>query len=266
MVGAFDFAPAIPLLPLASFLVVLTLGYLAPRMLPRGGALPGIIALLGSLALSLWVLLAVRTGAYANEVLYTWVTGDGTLSLHFGMLLDPLSSLMLVVVSLVALLVFVHSLGYMNDEDEPGLPRYYAGLSLFAFSMLAFTLADNLLMAFAFFELVGLCSWWLIGHWFREPGPPSAAKKAFLVTRFGDYFFLVGTVAVLVTFGTARFAGDPSFPAMAEAALAGEATVMTPGVSAQTWFTVIGLLVLGGVIGKSAQFPLHTWLPDAMEG
>jgi NADH-quinone oxidoreductase subunit L len=266
MVGAFDVAPAIPLLPLASFLLVLVVGYVAPRFLPRAGALPGIVALAGSLALSLWVVLAVRTGAYANEVLYDWVVGDGTFGLHFGMLLDPLSSLMLVIVSLVSLLVFVHSLGYMNDQDEPGLPRYYAGLSLFAFSMLAFTLADNLLMAFAFFELVGLCSWWLIGHWFREPAPPSAAKKAFLVTRFGDYFFLVGTVAVLVTFGTATFAGEGSFPALAEAVLAGEETVRTFGFTPETWFTVIGLLVLGGVVGKSAQFPLHTWLPDAMEG
>jgi NADH-quinone oxidoreductase subunit L len=208
MVGAFDFAPAIPLLPFASFLIALLLGYFAPRLLPRGGAIPGIMALGGSLLLSLWVLFAVSAGDYANEVLYTWVVGDGVFDLQFGMLLDPLSALMLVIVSLVALLVFVHSLGYMNDEGETGLPRYYAGLSLFAFSMLAFTLADNLLMAFVFFELVGLCSWLLIGFWFREDGPPSAAKKAFLVTRFGDYFFLVGTVAVLVPFGTARLPGS----------------------------------------------------------
>jgi NADH-quinone oxidoreductase subunit L len=266
MVGAYDFAPAIPLLPFASFLIAMLLGHFAPRLLPRDGAIPGIMALGGSLLLSVWVLLTVRTGEYANEALYTWVVGDGTFDLQFGMLLDPLSSLMLVIVSLVSLLVFVHSLGYMNDEGETGLPRYYAGLSLFAFSMLAFTLADNLLMAFVFFELVGLCSWLLIGFWFREPGPASAAKKAFLVTRFGDYFFLVGTVAVLVTFGSARFAGEGSFPAVAEAVLAGDRTVRTFGYAPETWFTVIGLLVLGGVVGKSAQFPLHTWLPDAMEG
>ncbi|MDZ7702064.1 MAG: NADH-quinone oxidoreductase subunit L [Halobacteriales archaeon] len=266
MVGAFDFAPAIPLLPFASFLIAMLLGHFAPQLLPRKGAIPGILALGASLLFSIWVLLTVRTGEYANEILYVWAIGDGTFDLQFGMLLDPLSSLMLVIVSLVALLVFVHSLGYMNDEGETGLPRYYAGLSLFAFSMLAFTMASNLLMAFAFFELVGLCSWLLIGFWFREDGPASAAKKAFLVTRFGDYFFLVGTVAVLVTFGTARFAGVGSFPALAEAALAGETTVRTFGFEPGTWFTIIGLLVLGGVIGKSAQFPLHTWLPDAMEG
>ncbi|HKJ58738.1 MAG TPA: NADH-quinone oxidoreductase subunit L, partial [Halobacteriales archaeon] len=115
-----------------------------------------------------------------------------------------------------------------------------------------------------FFELVGLCSYLLIGFWFREDAPPSAAKKAFLVTRFGDYFFLVGVVGVLVTFGTANFAGAEAFPTLAEEAIdAGETFA---GFGAQTWVTVLGLLVLGGVIGKSAQFPLHTWLPDAMEG
>jgi len=119
-----------------------------------------------------------------------------------------------------------------------------------------------------FFELVGLCSYLLIGFHFREEGPPSAAKKAFLVTRFGDYFFLVGVVAVLATFGTAQFAGEGSFPVLAEQALAGAGEVawVPGGLELGTWFTVIGLLVLGGVVGKSAQFPLHTWLPDAMEG
>jgi NADH-quinone oxidoreductase subunit L len=154
----------------------------------------------------------------------------------------------------------------MNDEGEPGLPRYYAGLGLFTASMLAFVMADNLFMAFVFFELVGLCSYLLIGHWFDEDAPPSAAKKAFLVTRFGDYFFLVGVVGVLVTFGTAQFAGADGFPALAESALAGETSVNTFGLSTAGWFSVLGLLVLGGVLGKSAQFPFHTWLPDAMEG
>jgi len=175
---------------------------------------------------------------------------------------------MLVIVTLVSFLVHIFSLGYMNDEGEVGLPRYYAGLGLFSASMLGFVVADNLLMAFMFFELVGLCSYLLIGFWFREPGPPSAAKKAFLVTRFGDYFFLIGVVAVFATFGTAAFSGSGSFPALAEAALLGEAaeSVRTFGFEPQLWFTIIGLLILGGVVGKSAQFPLHTWLPDAMEG
>ena len=130
--------------------------------------------------------------------------------------------------------------------------------------MLSFVISDNLLMSFIFFELVGFCSWILIGFWFREDAPPKAATKAFLVTRFGDYFFLIGVVAVLVIFGTANFAGPNSFPVLAKSAiLAGH---NLHGLDPQLWVTIIGLLILGGVIGKSAQFPLHTWLPDAMEG
>jgi NADH-quinone oxidoreductase subunit L len=263
MAGVFAYAPAIAALPFVSFLVALIAG----RWMPKKGALAGILATAGSLGLSLAVLATVvLTGEGYNETLYTFVDAQETFSLTFGLLIDPLSAAMLTIVSLIAFLVHVFSLGYMNDEGEPGLPRYYAGLGLFSASMLAFVFSDNLLMAFVFFELVGLCSWLLIGHWFRDPAPPSAAKKAFLVTRFGDYFFLVGVVGVLTTFGTAAFAGTEGFPALAEAALAGESSVNTFGFEPSTWFSVLGLLVLGGVLGKSAQFPFHTWLPDAMEG
>ena len=262
MVGIFDFAPAIVLLPFVSFLVALAVG----NRLPKGGALAGIAATAGSLVLAIGTVLTVAGGRTYTATVYTWAEGLDAVDLTFGVLIDPLSAMMLLIVTLVAFLVHVFSLGYMNDEDETGLPRYYAGLGLFTASMLGFVVADNLLMAFMFFELVGLCSYLLIGFNFREPGPPSAAKKAFLVTRFGDYFFLVGVVAVFATFGTASFVGSESFPALAEAALRGEASVTTFGFAPGTWFTIVGLLILGGVIGKSAQYPLHTWLPDAMEG
>ncbi|WP_049904003.1 NADH-quinone oxidoreductase subunit L [Halococcus agarilyticus] len=261
--AAFDYAPAIALLPFASFVIALFGG----RFLPKKGALAGILATAGSLVLSIWMALSVAAGNTYNQALYTFVDAGG-IDLHLGVLIDPLAALMLIIVSLVALLVHVFSLGYMNDEGEPGLPRYYAGLGLFTASMLGFVIADNLFMAFMFFEMVGLCSWLLIGHWYREDAPPSAAKKAFLVTRFGDYFFLVGVVGVLATFGSATFAGEESFPGLAEAALGGggAGAVSTFGFAPETWFAILGLLILGGVIGKSAQFPLHTWLPDAMEG
>ncbi|WP_435073085.1 NADH-quinone oxidoreductase subunit L [Halorubrum sp. HHNYT27] len=268
MIDVFSYVPAIVLLPFFSFLIALGVG----KYLPKGGAFGGIAATAGSFLLSLWVLATVAGGGAANRTIYTWASAGGIgptdIELSFGILIDPLSALMLVIVTLVALLVHVFSLGYMNDEGETGLPRYYAGLGLFTASMLGFVVADNLLMAFMFFELVGLCSYLLIGFHFREPGPPSAAKKAFLVTRFGDYFFLIGVVAVIATFGTAQFAGPESFPALADAALNDSGSVAwTPGgLDLMTWFTVVGLLILGGVIGKSAQFPLHTWLPDAMEG
>ena len=265
----FDAAPAIALLPFVGFLIALFFG----NKMPKGGALAGIAATAGSLVLSLWMALALLTGSEPyHETIYEFILGAegvGGVDLTLGLLIDPLAALMLVIVSLISFLVHVFSLGYMNDEGETGLPRYYAGLGLFTFSMLAFVYSDNLLMAFMFFELVGLCSYLLIGFWFRDDGPPSAAKKAFLVTRFGDYFFLIGVVAVLGTFGTAQFAGENSFPVIAEHVLSPEHTAQITtffGLGPQAWFTVIGLLVLGGVIGKSAQFPLHTWLPDAMEG
>ncbi|WP_226010343.1 NADH-quinone oxidoreductase subunit L [Halomicrobium salinisoli] len=262
--SAFDYAPAIALLPFASFLVALFLG----NRMPKRGALAGIAATGGSLLLSAWVALTVAGGQTYNETLFTWVTGIDSLTLNLGILIDPLTALMLLIVSLISLLVHVFSLGYMNDEGETGLPRYYAGLGLFTFSMLNFVYASNILMAFMFFELVGLCSFLLIGFHFREEAPPSAAKKAFLVTRFGDYFFLIGVVGIFATFGTGAFAGEGSFPVLAEHAIVdGETEALNLfGFDPQTWFTILGLLVLGGVIGKSAQFPLHTWLPDAMEG
>ena len=273
MAGAFDFVPAIAALPLLAFVIALFAG----QYMPKRGAEAGIAATAGSLILSIWTALTVAgmTGSetFYNENLYTWVAGvaDSAVTLRLGVLVDPLTALMLVIVSLIALLVHVFSLGYMNDEGETGLPRYYAGLGLFTASMLAFVFSNNILMAFMFFELVGLCSYLLIGFWFREDGPPSAAKKAFLVTRFGDYFFLIGVVGIFATFGTGLFAPVEaasgtmeSFPHMAEMAIEESETFF--GYGAQTWMTILGLLVLGGVVGKSAQFPLHTWLPDAMEG
>ncbi|RQG97252.1 NADH-quinone oxidoreductase subunit L [Natrarchaeobius chitinivorans] len=267
MEGVFNYAPAIAVFPLVAFVVALAFG----NYLPKKGAIPGIIATGGSLLLSALMLAAVASGEVYHETLYEWAIGDATsatdvtgIEFTFGILIDPLAALMLVIVSLVAFLVHVFSLGYMNAEGETGLPRYYAGLGLFTFSMLAFVYADNLLMAFMFFELVGLCSFLLIGFWFRTKSAPSAAKKAFLVTRFGDYFFLVGVVAIAATFGTLQFAGDDSFVAAAQTAIDDGTTLF--GFDAQTWVTITGLLVLGGVLGKSAQFPFHTWLPDAMEG
>jgi NADH-quinone oxidoreductase subunit L len=262
------------LFPLVTFLLIVAFG----RYLPLKGAFPGIAATGVAFLVALATVVELATGAAPrHETLHTLVagvSGEGV-TLTFGILIDPLSALMLTIVGLISLLVHLFSLGYMNAEGEIDLPRYYAALSLFTFSMMAFVISDNLLMSFVFFELVGLCSYLLIGFWYRKPGPASAAKKAFLVTRFGDYFFLIGVVAVLGTFGTAQFASfapgvEASFVEIAEATLSGDevAGEMNTflGFGERAWITVIGLLVLGGAVGKSAQFPLHTWLPDAMEG
>ncbi len=271
MVDLLAATPAIALLPLASFVIILVFG----RSLPYRGAVPGIVATFLSLVLSVAAFALVADGQTYHDELFVWAGAGADLELSLGVLIDPLSALMLVIVSLVAFLVHLFSVGYMNRDpghaERGGLPRYYASLGLFSFSMLAFVFADNLLMAFMFFELVGLCSYLLIGFWFTDRAPPSAAKKAFLVTRFGDYFFLVGVVAVFATFGTAAFAGDGSFPQLAQMILghadaARPVAINTFGFGTETWLTIVGLLILGGVIGKSAQFPLHTWLPDAMEG
>jgi len=258
----------IPLVPLAAFAAIL-FGGLLPKERGFGGVASTVVAtaaVAASLVLSVFVFFETWTRELdfvaAQAV---WVDAAGDLpDLTIGVLVDPLSALMAVIVSLVAFLVLVFSKYYMNDEGETGLPRYYAALALFSGSMLAFVFASNLLMAFIFFELVGLCSYLLIGFWYDRPSAASAAKKAFLVTRFGDYFFLVGVAAVFAAFGTFAFHGDDSLFAAAEAAMEADETVL--GVSAQTAVTVVALLVLGGVVGKSAQFPLHTWLPDAMEG
>jgi len=261
--------PAIPVVPLAAFAVIL-FGGLLPKGRGFGGTTSTVVGTLAvgvSLVLSAYLLFSVWTGEIEAFVAAeaVWVDGIGDLpDLTVGVLVDPLSALMAFIVSLVAFLVHVFSKYYMNDEGETGLPRYYAAMSLFTGSMLAFVFASNLLMAFIFFELVGLCSYLLIGFWYDRPSAASAAKKAFLVTRFGDYFFLVGVAFAFAGFGTFAFHGDGSLFAVAENAVAEGETVL--GLSAQNAVTVLALLVLGGVIGKSAQFPLHTWLPDAMEG
>jgi len=260
----------IPVAPFVGFGVILV-GGLLPRDRGFGGTVSLVISTICvavSLALSLLLvseLLShpdIETPFVAAET--AWVDAAGAPDLTVGVLVDPLSALMAVVVTVVAFLVHVFSKYYMNDEGEPGLPRYYASMSLFAGSMLAFVFASSLLMSFIFFELVGLCSYLLIGFWYDRPSAASAAKKAFLVTRFGDYFFLVGVAATFAAFGTFAYSGDHSLFVVAEEAVGSGETVL--GLAPGTAVTAVALLVLGGVVGKSAQFPLHDWLPDAMEG
>lgn len=170
--------------------------------------------------------------------------------LSIGFLLDKLSLLLLLLVSFLATLILLYAYGYM--EHEQGLLRFFAEVQLFVFSMLSVVLADNLLQAFIFWEIMGLCSYLLIGFWFHKPSAAAAAKKAFLVTRIGDVVMLIGILLLFDLFGTVAYGP------MLEAVLAGNYDTF--------WLTVATLCIFGGVIGKSAQFPLHVWLPDAMEG
>lgn len=234
----------IPVLPLASFLVILLLG----RVLKVKSAALAIGAAAVSFGLSIAVFLAVAQGARLALNIPWITTGKYTISL--GILVDPLSALMLVVVTLVSLLVQVYSLGYMKGDK--GFSWYYAALSLFTFSMLGLVLADNYLMLYIFWELVGLCSYLLIGFWFEKKSASDAARKAFITTRIGDVGLLLG---ILLLFGVAgTFKYNELFLLSEKGAFTG------------AFLTLATLLLFSGAVGKSAQFPLHVWLPDAMEG
>src|SRR5881396_3622400 len=178
-----------------------------------------------------------------------WIEIHGFLRVPIGFTLDSLSRTMLVLVSGVGALIHIYSLGYMRDD--PGNSRYFAALSLFMFSMLGIVLANNFVMMFIFWELVGLCSYLLIGHWFERDRAADAAKKAFITNRIGDFGFMLGILMVWSASGSVVFTEIASSKYLA----------MNPG-----FLTAAALLIFCGAVGKSAQFPLHVWLPDAMEG
>ncbi len=237
---------AIIVAPLAAFTAI-TL-YL--RKLPKVAGYLSIAAIAGSFVLSLITLVDVL-GANGGIAIHTheWFQA-GPLEVALGVRIDGLTAVMLVVVSSVSLLVQVYSQGYM--EGDPGYGRYYAYMSLFITAMLGLVLADNLFMLFIFWELVGLSSYLLIGFWFHKPSAAAAAKKAFIVTRIGDLGLLAAILLIWTRGGT--FAIDQ----IHDLALA--------GTLGGTTITLFGLGLFAGAVGKSAQFPLHVWLPDAMEG
>jgi proton-translocating NADH-quinone oxidoreductase chain L len=268
--GLFGVAFLVPLLMVVSFAIVgLAGGWL--RRAEYGG---WIAVGFGGAAMLLGVLIGVgemlSPGAY-TDTRYVWLQspGNGTgvfphgFELVAGTLVDPLSALMLIVVTVVGFLVLLYSIGYMHHDR--GLPRYYAELSLFLAAMNGLVLADNLLEFFVFWELVGVCSYFLIGFYYERPSAASAAKEAFLVTRVGDVMFLLGMFIYFYVYATAGAGGGWAangftFVQGATPYLQGAA----PG--APGLLTLAGLMILGGAAGKSAQFPLHVWLPDAMEG
>ena len=176
----------------------------------------------------------------------------GTLQVDFGLRLDPLSLMMLLIVTGVGSLIHIYSIGYM--KGDPGFSRFFACLSLFTFSMLGIVLANNFLQMFIFWELVGVSSYLLIGFWFEKASAADAAKKAFLTNRLGDFGFMLGILILWVTFhNTLNFDLIQQYIRENPALLGGG-------------LTIAGLLIFCGAMGKSAQFPLHVWLPDAMEG
>jgi len=205
-----------------------------------------IVAVLVSFACSC-LIFAQHTTAAAE---FTWIGISGVFQVPFGLTLDPLSRTMAVLVSGVGAVIHIYSLGYMRDDE--GKSRYFAALSLFMFAMLGIVLANNFVMLFMFWELVGFTSYVLIGHWFYRDSAADAANKAFITTRIGDFGFMIGILMVWIATGSVVFAEI--------------APRMSTLASHSTFVTVVALLVFCGAVGKSAQFPLHVWLPDAMEG
>ena len=239
------------LLPFISFAIISL--FIRPFIRPASkvAGYITITALTGSFALSIWALTRVMGAPHhlVEVEPIRWLV-VGNLTLNIGMIMDSLTTVMLVVVTLVSLMVQIYSQGYM--KGDPGYHRYYAWMSLFTASMLGLVLADNLFQLFVFWEMVGLCSYLLIGFWFHRPAAANAAKKAFIVTRLGDFGFLAAILLLFTSTGTFDIGQ-----------LQGLAVAGTLAGTTLTW-AAIG--IFSGAMGKSAQFPLHVWLPDAMEG
>jgi proton-translocating NADH-quinone oxidoreductase chain L len=244
-----DYAYLIVALPVLAFVLCIFLGW----RLPRGGGFFTVLATLAGFILSLGIFLEI----YPDEIIHQSMPWFATFNI--GILIDPLAIVMLLMVTFVCTLIHTYALGYMNGD--PGSARYFAEAGLFTAAMLGLIYADNLLQLFIFWELVGLCSYLLIGFWYRKPSAAAAAKKAFLTTRIGDILFLAGIILLYNNLASLNLALKP-----------GEYLLQFPVIYANvaqipaSQLTLIALCILGGAIGKSGQFPLHVWLPDAMEG
>lgn len=259
---SFDYTLWIPLIPLAMFLFLGIVGHKL-KSIPAG--------ILGTTGLGIVTLLSYITaiqyfwGEGAAEAMqtfipynFTWLAFSETLVISMGILLDPISVMMLVVISTVSLMVHIYSLGYM--KGEVGFQRFYAFLSLFTFSMLGLVLATNIFQMYIFWELVGLSSFLLIGFYYQKPSAVAAAKKAFIVTRFADFGFLIGILIISYYTETFDFGILTNPETSPIASLTG---ISFMGISVVSW--AMFLIFIGGA-GKSAMMPFHIWLPDAMEG
>lgn len=247
-----NLAMAVLFLPLAGFVLLIFFGKKIPRqdLLETG-------ILFAALALSIYIMVQKVFFLTVPKIDFTFrwidlgsVIGGQSIPIDLGIAIDNITAIMLVVVTLISALVHLFSLGYMHDDIR--YSRYYAYLGFFSFSMLGIVLANNLLMMYVFWELVGISSYLLIGHWYEKKSASDAGKKAFIVNRVGDVGFFIGIMIVYTSLHTFLFSGI--FSGIANGQLSG------------TLLTVAGILIFCGAVGKSAQFPLHVWLPDAMEG
>ncbi|UCG77345.1 MAG: NADH-quinone oxidoreductase subunit L [Nitrospirota bacterium] len=245
----------IPFLPLAAFFINILLGR---KILKTASHWISTLAVFGSMVIAYITVAGVIKGNTINADLYTWITSGSDFRVSVGFLIDQLTAVMLVVVTTVSFLVHVYSIGYMHGED--GYYRFFAFLSLFTFSMLMLIMSNNLLQLYFGWEAVGLCSYFLIGFYYEKKSAADAGKKAFVVNRFGDFGFGLGVIIVFLTLGTLHYL--PVFEGIGGLQ---EKTLNIFGAQVDL-ITVIALLLFCGAVGKSAQVPLHVWLPDAMEG
>src|SRR6266571_9229088 len=265
----------IPLLPASGGLVHLLVGRRLSNKLVSlvSVGLPGLSF---AWALGCFFELLGRPDHTFTTTLYTWIPAGAfhlsngavrDLTIQAGILLDPLSAVMLLVVTGVGFLIHVYSIGYMAHEG--GYYRFFGYMNLFMFAMLTLVLANNMLLMFVGWEGVGLCSYLLIGFYFLKKSASDAGKKAFIVNRIGDAGFILGILLTAVTLGTIRFTADGLPPSAGITAILQELhTAVSTGALAYgaPVLTAIALLLFRGAIGKSAQIPLYVWLPDAMEG
>jgi len=242
-----DLAWMIPIFPAIAFLII---GFITKKLKGISSAIAiGEMAL--SFIFSLGIFYEVITSKVSInqpiEYAVSWLSVP--IKIEAGVLIDPLTAIMLLIVTFIGLLVEIYSLGYMKGEQ--GFSRFFANLSLFSSSMLGLIISNNYFQMFFFWELVGLCSYLLIGFYYERPSAVKANKKAFVANRVGDFGFLAGMLCLFMAFGTFNFR---------------ELAANIPAYQDVVYLSIIALLIFAGPVAKSAQFPLHVWLPDAMEG
>jgi len=244
----------IPLLPLLSFIINILFGRNYIRDRAHLIAVPAVFI---SFLLAVSAFIEVLNGRVIDINVYSWIV-SGDFNVPFGFLIDQLSAVMLLVVTSISTLIFIYSIGYMHGDG--GYYRFFAYLSLFVFSMLILVMANNFLLLYFGWEAVGLCSYFLIGFWFHKKSAANAGKKAFIVNRFGDFGFGLGVILIYLTFGSLEY-----LKVFEQAGGIVGQTINLFGTDVSL-ITLICLLLFCGAVGKSAQLPLHVWLPDAMEG
>jgi NADH-quinone oxidoreductase subunit L len=239
-------AALIPLFPLIGFLIN---GFFGKKISKGLSGTIASLSILASFIVSILVFVELQASAQKEHVVnvFAWIHSD-LLNIPFGFLIDPLSAWFLLIITGIGFLIHIYSTGYMHDDE--GFSRFFTYLNLFVFFMLLLVLGNNYLITFVGWEGVGLCSYLLIGFWYKNTAYNNAAKKAFIMNRIGDLGFLLGIILIFVTFGSITYTE----------------VFRNAGIAETSTITAIALLLFVGAMGKSAQLPLYTWLPDAMAG